>query len=283
MKAYRLDDFRSLDDLRLEEEGDPQPQRNEVLVRVHAVSLNFRDIAMLRDRYPLPHRKGLVPVSDGAGEVVAVGAGVDDFKVGDRVMGTFNPRWYGGRMPPNVSRYGYGSEVDGWLVERKATSQEAVVRIPDTLSYEEAATLPCAALTAWSALTGGTVIRSGHTVLTLGTGGVSIFTLQLAKAVGARVISTTSGESKADRLRDLGADLVVNYKDIPKWGDRVRELTDGRGVDLVIEVGGPGTMGESLRAVAPGGEIGLPVADGQKTTLRPVCPETRRLGHGLGR
>jgi NADPH:quinone reductase-like Zn-dependent oxidoreductase len=199
MKAYRLEDFTSLDDLRLEEEGDPQPQRDEVLVRVHAVSLNFRDIAMLRDRYPLPHRKGLVPVSDGAGEVVAVGAGVDDFKVGDRVMGTFNPRWYGGRMPPNVSRYGYGSEVDGWLVERKALSQEAIVRIPEALSYEEAATLPCAALTAWSALTGGTAIRSGHTVLTLGTGGVSIFALQLAKAVGARVISTTSGESKADR------------------------------------------------------------------------------------
>ena len=255
MKAYRLDDFTSLDDLRLQEEDDPRLQRGEVLVRVHAVSLNFRDIAMLRGRYPLPHRKGLVPTSDGAGEVVEVGAGVDGFKAGDRVMGTFHPRWYGGRMPPNVSQYGYGSEIDGWLVERKVISQESVVRVPDGLTYEEASTLPCAALTAWSALTLGMAIRSGHTVLTQGTGGVSIFALQLAKAVGAFVIATTSSVAKADRLRTLGADEVVVYKEEPRWGDRVRALTGGRGVDCVVEVGGPGTMGESLRAVRAGGEI----------------------------
>jgi NADPH:quinone reductase-like Zn-dependent oxidoreductase len=145
-------------------------------------------------------------------------------------------------MLPNVSQYGYGSEIDGWLVEQKVVSQESLVRIPDGLSYEEASTLPCAALTAWSALTLGTVIRSGHTVLTQGTGGVSIFAVQLAKAVGASVIATTSSPAKADRLRMLGADQVVNYKDEPRWGDRVRALTDGRGVDRVVEVGGPGTM-----------------------------------------
>ncbi|MDB6171808.1 MAG: Alcohol dehydrogenase zinc-binding domain protein [Chthoniobacteraceae bacterium] len=168
MKAYRLHAFSGLEDLKLRDEDDPRPQRGEVLVQVHAVSLNFCDIATLRGRYPLPHHKRLIPTSDGAGEVVEVGAGVDDFKAGDRVMGIFHPRWYGGRMPPNVSQFGYGSEIDGWLVERKLVSQEALVRVPDSLSYEEASTLPCAALTAWSALTMGVAIRCDHTVLPKG-------------------------------------------------------------------------------------------------------------------
>jgi len=255
VKAYRLHDFTGLDDLKLREEDTPHPQQGEVLVRVHAVSLNFRDIAMLRDRYPLPHRKGLIPTSDGAGEVVEVGAGVDDLKVGDRIMGIFHPRWYGGRIPPNVSRFGYGSEIDGWLVERKVLSQEALVRIPDNLSCEEASTLPCAAVTAWSALSGSVPIRSGHTVLTQGTGGVSIFALQLAKAFGASVIATTSSAAKMDRLRTLGADEVLNYNEEPQWGNRARALTGGRGVDRVVEVGGGGTIGESLHAVAASGEL----------------------------
>ncbi len=135
MRAYRLDDFTGLDDLRMRDEDDPRPQRGELLVRVRAVSLNFRDIAMVRDRYPVPHKKGLIPVSDAAGEVVEVGAGVDAFRVGDRVMGTFHPRWYGGRMPANVFADDYGSEIDGWLVERKVVSQEAVVMVPENLSY----------------------------------------------------------------------------------------------------------------------------------------------------
>jgi NADPH:quinone reductase-like Zn-dependent oxidoreductase len=255
MKSYRIDDFTSFDDLRLREEGDLRPQRGELLVRVHAVSLNYRDIAMVRDKYPWPHSKGLIPVSDAAGEVVEVGAGVDAFKVGDRVMGTFHPRWFGGRTPTDLFASGYGSEIDGWLVERKVVSQEAVVMAPDNLNYEEASTLPCAGLTAWVALTGGLPIRAGHSVLTQGTGGVSIFALQLAKAVGASVIATTSSPAKAERLRSLGADEVVNYKEQPQWGERVRALSGGRGVDRVVEVGGPGTIGESLRAVAYGGEI----------------------------
>jgi len=255
VKAYRLHDFTGLDDLKLREEDTPHPQQGEVLVRVHAVSLNFRDIAMLRDRYPLPHRKGLIPTSDGAGEVVEVGAGVDDLKVGDRIMGIFHPRWYGGRIPPNVSRFGYGSEIDGWLVERKVLSQEALVRIPDNLSSQEASTLPCAAVTAWSALSGSVPIRSGHTVLTQGTGGVSIFALQLAKAFGASVIATTSSAAKMDRLRTLGTDEVLNYNEEPRWGNRARALTGGRGVDRVVEVGGGGTIGESLHAVAASGEL----------------------------
>ncbi len=255
MRAYRLDDFKSLDHLRLRDEDEPIPQRAEVLVRVHAVSLNFRDIAMLRGRYPVPHRKGLIPCSDGAGEIVEIGADVDDFKVGDRVMSVFHPRWFGGRLPANVSQYDYGSEKDGWLTEWKVVSRESLVRIPDSLSYEEASTLPCAALTAWSALTLVPPIRAGHIVLTQGTGGVSLFALQLSKAVGATVIATTSSATKAVQLRALGADEVVNYNEEPRWGARVRALTDGVGVDRVVEVGGPGTIAESLRAVRPGGEI----------------------------
>jgi NADPH:quinone reductase-like Zn-dependent oxidoreductase len=232
----------------MKEEEEPRPQRGELLVRVHAVSLNFRDIAMVRGRYPQPFRKGLIPTSDAAGEVVETGESVDAFKIGDRVMGTFHARWFGGQIPSTLmTTEGYGSLKDGWLVERKVVSQEAVVRVPDNLSYEEAATLPCAGLTAWTALSGSTPIRAGHTVLTQGTGGVSIFALQLAKVAGASVIATTSSASKQERLRALGADEVVNYKEEPHWGERVRALTGGRGVDRVVEVGGP----RDNRAVPP--------------------------------
>lgn len=255
MKTYRFDSFASLDELRMREEADPRPQRGEVLVRVHAVSLNFRDLAMLRGRYPRPCYPGLVPTSDAAGEIVAVGEGVTAYKPGDRVMGAFHPRWFGGEMPSTIASDSYGAESDGWLCELKAVSQEAVVPLPDDISYEAACTLPCAGLTAWSALTGRTPIRAGHTVLVQGTGGVSIFALQLARAVGAQVIATTSSHAKADQLMALGASAVVNYVDDPQWGKAVRRLTGGRGVDRVVEVGGPGTIGQSLRAVALGGEI----------------------------
>lgn len=255
MRAYRFDSFDSLDELRLREEPDPQPQRGEVLVRVHAVSLNFRDIAMLRGRYPRKCVPGLIPASDAAGEIVAVGEGVRALKVGDRVIGAFHPRWFGGEMPSTIASDSYGAESDGWLCELKAISQEAVVRLPDALSYEEASTLPCAGLTAWTALTGPAPIRAGHTVLVQGSGGVSVFALQLARAVGATVITTTSSAAKAEQLKALGAAHIVNYVDEPEWGRRVRTLTDGRGVDRVVEVGGPGTIAQSLRAVALGGEI----------------------------
>jgi alcohol dehydrogenase len=255
MKAYRFDSFDSLDDLRLREEPDPQPERGEVLVRVHAVSLNFRDLAMLRGRYPRKCVPGLIPVSDAAGEIVALGEGVRSFEIGDRVIGAFHPRWFGGEMPSTIASDSYGAESDGWLCELKALSQEAVVRLPDALSYEEGCTLPCAGLTAWTALAGATPIRAGHTVLVQGSGGVSIFALQLARAVGATVIATTSSGAKADQLKALGAAEVVNYADDAQWGRTVRDLTGGRGVDRVVEVGGPGTIGQSLRAVALGGEV----------------------------
>ena len=251
MRVYRFDDL-SLDDLRLREEADPRPQRGELLIRVRAVSLNYRDIAMVLGRYPRPHKKGLIPASDAAGDVVEVGEGVRAFKAGDRVIGAFHPRWFGGEAPSGQS---YGAESDGWLTEFKVVSQEAVVPAPPTLSYEEACTLPCAGLTAWTALSGATPIRAGRSVLVMGSGGVSIFALQLARAVGAAVVATTSSPAKAERLRAMGASDVVNYLDEPEWGKRVRELTGGRGVDRVVEVGGPGTIAQSLQAVALGGEI----------------------------
>jgi NADPH:quinone reductase-like Zn-dependent oxidoreductase len=255
MRAYRFDSFDSLDELRMREEADPRPQRGEVLVRVRAVSLNFRDIAMLRGRYPRKCLSGLIPASDAAGEVVEIGQGVEAFKVGDRVIGAFHPRWFGGEMPSTIANDSYGAESDGWLCELKAVSQEAVVRLPKALTYEEGSTLPCAGLTAWTALTGPTPIRAGHTVLVQGSGGVSIFALQLARAVGATVIATTSSAAKAEHLKALGAAEVVNYVDDAEWGKSVRALTGGRGVDRVVEVGGPGTIAQSLRAVALGGEI----------------------------
>jgi alcohol dehydrogenase len=255
MKAYRFDDFASLDDLRLRDEAEPRPQRGEVLIRVHAVSLNYRDIAMVKGRYPRAVKKGLIPASDGAGEVIAVGEGVEAFKVGDRVISTFHPRWFAGPLHATMAHETYGDQQDGWLTERKVVSQEAVVKFSDALSYEEAATLPCAGLTAWTALTGAQPIRAGHSVLVQGTGGVSIFALQLARAVGARVIATTSSDAKAQRLLAMGASDVVNYRETAEWGKQVRALSGGRGVDRVVEVGGPGTINQSLRAVAPGGEI----------------------------
>jgi len=255
MKAYRFDDFSSLDDLRLHDEAEPRPQRGELLIRVHAVSLNYRDVAMVKGRYPRAVKKGLIPTSDGAGEVIAVGEGVTAFKVGDRVISTFHPRWFGGPLHATMGLEAYGDQNDGWLAERKVVSQEAVVKFSDALSYEEAATLPCAGLTAWTALTGALPIRAGHSVLVQGTGGVSIFALQLARAVGARVIATTSSDAKAQRLLAMGASEVVNYAQTPEWGKQVRALSGGRGVDRVVEVGGPGTINQSLRAVAAGGEI----------------------------
>jgi NADPH:quinone reductase-like Zn-dependent oxidoreductase len=254
MKVYRFDQFGSVDNLHIHNEEKPQPQRGELLIAVHAISLNFRDIAMVRGEYPQPSRSGLIPTSDAAGEVVAVGEGVEDIEVGDRVVSTFHSRWFAGRPPAKLGPQ-YGSDKDGWLMEFKVVSQESVVKAPDNLSNEEASTLPCAAVTAWSALSGSAPVRAGQTVLVQGTGGVSLFALQLAKSLGAKVIATTSSAKKADKLRELGADEVVNYTEDHQWGETVHSLADGKGVDRVVEVGGPATFDQSMRAVAYGGEI----------------------------
>lgn len=252
MPAYRLERFKDLDSLSLHDEASRPPGPGEVLVRIRATALNFRDLALLHGNYPMSCRPNLVPLSDAAGEVIGVGDGVTRFKPGDRVANSFFPRWFGGRFPLSSASEQYGSDQDGWLCSHKTVSAEALVDVPPHLSFEEAATLPCAAVTAWSALTG---IAAGDTVLTQGSGGVSLFALQLAKILGARVIATTSGAEKAERLSALGADEVIDYSAFPDWPAQVRELTGGLGVDRIVEVGGPGTLGQSIRAVAVGGEI----------------------------
>jgi NADPH:quinone reductase-like Zn-dependent oxidoreductase len=237
------------DGLKRGERDEPKPGPGQALVRMRAASLNFRDLAIVSGKYMRgPVTQDTIPLSDGAGDVVAVGAGVRSIKVGDRVVATFNQ----GR-PPNA----LGSPLDGVLTEFAAFDEDGLLKIPAHMSFEEAATLPCAGVTAWRALMYGKVLRAGETVLTLGTGGVSIITLQLAKIAGARVIITSSSDEKLERARKLGADEVINYKQHPDWEKRVLELTDGQGADHVVELGGVGTLPHSYQAVGFGGEIAL--------------------------
>jgi NADPH:quinone reductase-like Zn-dependent oxidoreductase len=253
MKSYHASLGSGLAGLTLREHDVPKPGVREVLVRVRANSLNARELSILRGQYPLPVKPDVVMVSDGAGDVVELGEGVTRAKVGDRVAVTIFPRWFDGPFSWQVASQ-IGGSLDGMLTEFIAVSEDAVVAIPEHLSYEEAATLPCAAVTAWNALVGAKPLYAGQTVLTLGSGGVSMFALQFAKAFGARVIATTSSAEKADKLRALGADEVINYTTTPDWQIAVRALTGGRGVDQVIEVGG-GTLEKSIRSVAIEGQV----------------------------
>lgn len=230
----------------------PTPAPGEVLVHVRASSLNFRDLIILEGNYPMSIPAGRIPLSDGAGEVVAVGQGVTRFKAGDRVINTFFPEWIDGPFTGKYSQY--SGDVDGWLAEYRAVPADALISIPDSLAFDEAATLPCAGVTAWSAVKG---VKAGDTVLTLGTGGVSLFAIQLAKAMGAKVIATTSSDAKAQQLKALGADETINYKEQPEWSRQVRELTGGNGVNRIVEVGGAGTFEQSVKAIAVGGQVSM--------------------------
>lgn len=256
MRSFRFEKSKGLEKLKMVTEDIPLVQRGEVLVRVKATSLNYRDLAMLKGDY-IDDLSGdnFIPLSDGAGEIVAVGEGVRRFQVGDRVAGNFHKEWVGGKYPHYIELY--GSNVDGWLTDYKVLNPELLVRIPSNLTYEQAATLPCAALTAWAALHGPNPLSIGDTVLTLGSGGVSVFTIQFAKLLGLRVISTTSDDKKAEKLKALGADEVINYKTTPNWGEIAKELTGGQGVNRIVEVGGPATINQSLKAIAPMDEITL--------------------------
>ena len=257
MKSYHVNAGAGLDGLVMQEHDVPTPGPREVLVRVRACSLSFRELMILiLGWYPLPVRPNVVPVSDGAGEVVAVGEGGTRVKVGERVAGAVFPYWIDGPYTRDTAAQ-LGGSLDGMLSEYALLPEEGVVPIPDHLSFEEAATLPCAAVTAWNALTGGRTLLAGDTVLTLGSGGVSLFALQFAKCFGARVIVTTSSDQKAEPLKALGADAVVNYRATPEWSVAVRELTGGRGVDHVIEVGGPSTIIQSIKATRVLGEVAL--------------------------
>jgi NADPH:quinone reductase-like Zn-dependent oxidoreductase len=257
MEAYRIDRFGSVDGIVLRSSEDPRPGLKEILMRVRASSLNYRDLMVLKGGGRGPTKLGVVPLSDGAGEVAAIGDGVTRVKIGDRIAGCFHPRWFGGPIKPDYLTDRLGANLDGVLAEYAVFNEEAVVTVPNHLSFEEAATLPCAAVTAWVALTGHRRVTAGDTVLTQGSGGVSVFALQFARVLGARVIATTSTAEKAERLKGLGASDVINYSETTDWDAKVRELTDGRGVDCVVEIGGPGTIAMSLGALAVGGHVSL--------------------------
>ncbi len=256
MKRITLSKPGGLDQLHLDDASPPgEPGPGEMRVRIHACSLNFHDYAVVAGAIPTENNR--IPMADGAGVVEAVGHGVTEFRVGDRVVSTFFPQWLNGPAPIDNFTTTPGDGQDGYAREQVIRPTNWFTHAPKGYNHAEASTLTTAGLTAWRALVINGGLKAGDTVLTLGTGGVSIFALQFAKMMGAQVISTSSSDQKLERLRELGADHTINYKTTPAWGEKVQKLTNGQGVDHVIEVGGPGTLPESIDAVRIGGHISL--------------------------
>ncbi len=257
MRAYEIVADGGIDALALNTRQSPQPGQGQILVALRASSINYRDLSTIED----PVARGIafprIPNSDGAGEVIAVGAGVTRFKAGDRVAGCFFQNWSDGGISAAAMASAMGGAVDGILAEQALLSEAGAVHIPAHMSFEEAATLPCAGLTAWNCLLEQGGLKAGNTALFLGTGGVSIFGLQIAKMVGARAIITSSSDEKLERARGLGADELINYRETPDWEARVLEMTNGAGVDVTIETGGGGTLEKTMEATRVGGTISL--------------------------
>lgn len=257
MKAYELLQP-GIDGLAIAERPEPRPGPGQILIKVEAVSLNYRDLRVIQGTYSRSMPQNLVPCSDGAGTVVEIGPGVTRVQAGDRVAGIFMQTWISGSIDDEKGRSAMGGAIDGMLQEYVVLHQDGVVLAPAHLSSIEAATLPCAAVTAWHALITSGKLQAGETVLTLGTGGVSVFAAQFAHLTGARVIGTSSSDAKLARLRDeLGVKDSINYRATPDWDKSVKQMTGGIGVDHVVEVGGAGTLGRSLRAVRTGGSVAL--------------------------
>lgn len=257
MRSYRYGTLGSLDALQLTEGEAPRPGRSEVVVRIRACSLNHRDLNIVYGKYTSHAIKpGAIPLSDGAGEVIALGSAVTRWKVGDRVAPTFVQRWIGGDLQLEYMPSALGGPSDGVLAEEIVLSEEGLVRIPSHMSYEQASTLPCAAVTAWNAALVRGRLEPGDTMVTLGTGGVSLFAAQFGLIGGARVIATTGSDDKVERLRELGLRDILDYR-AGDWDARVRDLTGGRGADLVIEVGGPGSLAKSIAALRYCGHISV--------------------------
>jgi NADPH:quinone reductase-like Zn-dependent oxidoreductase len=257
MKAWEIVGDGGIDALSLSERASPEPGPGQVKVRVRANSINYRDLNTVR----APARMGLkyprIPNSDGAGDVIAVGPGVASIAVGERVAGCFFQDWASGEVSAAAMASAQGGPIDGMLAEEVVLNERAVVPIPAHLDYQQAATLPCAALTAWHALVVKGRLKAGDRVLLLGTGGVSVFALQFCEMMGAQAIVTSKSDDKLDRARALGAWQTINYRTTPEWAPRVRELTGGAGVDHVVEVGGAGTLEQSIDAVRIGGHVAL--------------------------
>jgi NADPH:quinone reductase-like Zn-dependent oxidoreductase len=257
MRAYQLPKAGDIDSLVEVNLPIPEPAHRQILVKIAACSLNYRDLAIVLGRYRVGAKPDLIPLSDGAGEVVEVGAGVTRFKPGDRVAGCFFQRWSGGRAEPDTQASAVGGAIDGMLAEFVVLEEDGAVKLPQHLSFEEGATLPCAGVTAWHAIVEHGRTVAGHRVLVQGTGGVSIFALQVARLFGAEVIATSSTDDKLARAKALGAAHLINYKKAPDWDKVALELTGGQGVDQVVEVGGAGTFARSLNALRVNGSISL--------------------------
>jgi NADPH:quinone reductase-like Zn-dependent oxidoreductase len=280
MRAWEVGSEAGPSNLRLVDRPDPVPGPGEVLLRPRAIALNYRDWLVVSGRYQRQLAAGSIPCSDAAGEIVAVGPGVRDIRPGDRVTSTCDPAWRNGPCSRAAIRSTLGTGLhDGVLAESVVLPATGVVPVPTGYSDEQAATLPCAGLTAWHALFEEVTIRPGGTVLTLGTGGVSLFAVQFAAAAGFRVFATSGHEAKRPRLKALGAADTLNYREVPQWGERARDWSGGEGVDLVVEVGGSGTLEQSLKAVRPGGTVCLigNVADAAPVNLMPVLMRNIRV------
>jgi len=279
MRAYQLPKSGAgIDALAVIERPMPKPQYRQVLVKIAACSLNYRDLGIVRGTYRLPVRDNLVPLSDGAGEVIEIGAGVTRVKVGDKVAGSFFQRWPGGEMnPQETAASALGGSIDGMLAEYVVLEEQGVVKIPGHLSLEEGATLPCAAVTAWSAIVHHAKLIAGNTVLLQGTGGVSVFGLQFAHMMGITPIITSSSDEKLARAKKLGAACGINYKTTPEWDKEAIAFNGGRGVDHVLEVGGAATLNRSFGAIRVGGKISIiGSVSGGATELNPGLIFSRR-------
>ena len=282
MQQFQIPAF-GIENLALIEKDSAQPGTGQVLVRVHAISLNYRDLMVVQGRYNPRMKLPRVPCSDGAGQVIAVGGGVTEWQAGDRVAGIFMQNWIEGPPSAQKSKGALGGDIDGILATEIVLPSNGLVRIPEHLSYAEGATLPCAAVTAWNALFNVAKTQPGDTVLIQGTGSVSIFALQFAKMAGARVIGISSSNEKLERARTLGLDAGLNYRDNPEWEKWVLEQTGGEGVDVTVEVGGAGTLARAIRATRMGGtiaQIGVLSGPNEGVDIRPVLSKQIKI-HGV--
>jgi NADPH:quinone reductase-like Zn-dependent oxidoreductase len=258
MQAYQIIPGENIDGLQRVDLPSRPLGTGEVRIRVHAVSLNYRDLMVASGNYLVTVDDPIIPCSDGAGEVVEVGHGVSRYKPGDRVAASFFPCWHDGPTSPQKIRHALGGDVDGMLAQEVCLDQDALVPLPESLSYVDACTLPCAGVTAWNAIfESSNKVKPGDTVLLLGTGGVSVLGLQIAKAAGLSAIITSSSDQKLQRARELGADHTINYTTTPEWHEEVLRVTGGQGANVVLEVGGKGTVNRSVLAAAMGGTVAI--------------------------